>query len=185
MGPANTRHEPEPDDLHAATAARERDGGRVRFGRPHGRRGSTSLLVISPAPGSRARSCHRRASPGRPGRQYPAERVVMAARAGRPGVVWCLQRWLSLANGSGRGYSSGTGRRGRWPGGRPRSGQIAADRTPVGAVQPAVLGAVPAVAVVLKLVAMPGDTRLLDRGVLVIIHVHTSLLPLIPLVPAP
>ena len=48
------------------------------------------------------------------------------------------------------------------------------NRTLVCAVQPAVLGAAPAVAVVLELVVMPGDARLLDRGVLMIIHVHTS-----------
>src|SRR5262245_39327526 len=72
----------------------------------------------------------------------------------------------------------------KWPrrrrGGRPGFGEIAVDRTLVCAVQPAVLGAVPAVAVVLKLVVMPGDARLLDRGVLMIIHVHTSLPHLIP-----
>ena len=44
----------------------------------------------------------------------------------------------------------------------------------VGAVQPAFLSAVPAVAVVLKLVLMPDDARLLDCRVLVIIHIHTS-----------
>ena len=50
----------------------------------------------------------------------------------------------------------------------------------VGAVQPAALGAVLAVAVVLKLVVMPGDARLLDRGVLVIIHRYTSPPHLVP-----
>jgi hypothetical protein len=56
----------------------------------------------------------------------------------------------------------------------PRFGQIAVDGTLVGAVQPAVFGAVLAVAPVLKLVVMPGDARLLDCGVLMIIHMHTS-----------
>ena len=46
-----------------------------------------------------------------------------------------------------------------------------------GAVEPAVLSAVLAVAVVLKLVIMPQDARLLDFRVLVIIHLHTSHLP--------
>jgi hypothetical protein len=46
-----------------------------------------------------------------------------------------------------------------------------------GAVEPAVLSAVLAVAVVLKLVVMPEDARLLDFRVLVIIHLHTSHLP--------
>ena len=53
-------------------------------------------------------------------------------------------------------------------------GQIATYRPLVGVVQGAIFGAVPAVAVVLKLVVMPGDTRPLDRGALVIIHVPFS-----------
>src|SRR6516165_8253113 len=53
-------------------------------------------------------------------------------------------------------------------------GQIATYRPLVGVVQGAVFGAVPAVAVVLKLVVMPGDSRPLDRGALVIIHVPFS-----------
>src|SRR5262249_18436194 len=53
-------------------------------------------------------------------------------------------------------------------------GQIAPYRLLVGVVQRAVFGAVPAVAVVLKLVVMPGDTRPLDCGTLVIIHMPSS-----------
>jgi Uncharacterized protein conserved in bacteria (DUF2255) len=59
-------------------------------------------------------------------------------------------------------------------------GQIAAYRSLIGVVQPAAFGTVPAIAVVLKLVVMPGDARLLDRGALLIIHMHTSQLHLIP-----
>src|SRR5262249_30444849 len=55
-----------------------------------------------------------------------------------------------------------------------RFGQIAPYRPLVGVVQRAVFGAVPAVAVMLKLVLMPGDTRPLDCGTLVIIHVPSS-----------
>jgi hypothetical protein len=51
-----------------------------------------------------------------------------------------------------------------------RFGKVAAYRTQVGAVQPAILGAVVTVAGVLKLVTMPGDARLLDYSVLVSIH---------------
>jgi hypothetical protein len=59
-----------------------------------------------------------------------------------------------------------------WDGSRFRL--ITADCMLVGAVQPAVLSAILAVAVVLKLVLMPDDARLLDGRVLVIIHMHTS-----------
>ena len=66
---------------------------------------------------------------------------------------------------------------GRWPtrhlGLFARLGHIATYRPLVGVVPGAVFGAVPAVALVLKLVVMPGDARPLDRGALVIIHVHS------------
>src|SRR5262245_66361937 len=56
-----------------------------------------------------------------------------------------------------------------------RFGQIAPYRPLVGVVQRAVFGAVPAVAVMLKLVLMPGDTRQLECGTQVISHVQSSL----------
>jgi hypothetical protein len=55
-----------------------------------------------------------------------------------------------------------------------RFGQIAPYRPLVGVVQRAVFGAVPSVAAVLKLMVMPGDTRALDCGALVIVHVPSS-----------
>lgn len=68
---------------------------------------------------------------------------------------------------------------------RARLGKITAYRTLVGVVQPAVLGTVSAVAVVLKLVVMPGHASLLDYGVLATVHLHTSLSHSIPFLPAP
>ena len=65
------------------------------------------------------------------------------------------------------------------------AGEIAAYRTLVGAVLPAVLGAVPAIAAVLKLVVMPGDARLLDGGVLVTVHFVHLPSQAAPLPPAP
>ena len=82
---------------------------------------------------------------------------------------------LAIAGGWVRACeSSRTGLCGRRPGCGSRFRPITADCTLVGAVQPAVLSAVLAVAVVLKLVLMPDDARLLDCRVLVIIHMHTS-----------
>ena len=96
-----------------------------------------------------------------------------SAWAGRwPGVVAAA---LAIAGGWVRSCeSSRTGLCGRRPGCGSRFRPVTADCTLVGAVQPAVLSAVLAVAVVLKLVVMPDDARLLDRRVLVIIHMHTS-----------
>lgn len=61
-----------------------------------------------------------------------------------------------------------------------RSAHVTPYRPLVRAVQRATFGAVPPVAVVLKLVLMPGDTRPLDCGALVIIHVPSSPPHLVP-----
>src|SRR5689334_6509902 len=65
-----------------------------------------------------------------------------------------------------------------------RFARVAPYRPLVRAVQRAAFGAVPPVAVVLKLVLMPGDTRPHDCGALVIIHVPSSPPIWYPLPPA-
>jgi len=125
---------------------------------------------IHPTPRSRrrahgpARDAPRRRCPARPAgmlneaRQLPVERRVSGA-----GYYRQLTQVLFISSRPARHLSLPA-----------RFGQIAPYRPLVGVVQRAVFGAVPAVAVMLKLVLMPGDTRPLDCGTLVIIHVPSS-----------
>src|SRR5215468_11481223 len=135
---------------------------------------------IHPTPRSRrrahgpARDAPRRRCPARPAgmlneaRQLPVERRVSGA-----GYYRQLTQVLLISSRPARHLSLPA-----------RFGQIAPYRPLVGVVQRAVFGAVPAVAAVLKLMVMPGDTRALDCGALVIIHVPSSPPIWYPLPPA-
>src|SRR5215472_9547176 len=131
---------------------------------------------IHPTPRSRrrahgpARNAPRRRCPARPAgmlneaRQLPVERRVSGA-----GYYRQLTQVLLISSRPARHLSLPA-----------RFGQIAPYRPLVGVIQRAVFGAVPAVAVMLKLVLMPGDTRPFDCGALVIIHMPSSPSHLIP-----